>query len=59
MTIRCLCPNCGSPATVTGPSAVGWVSCNKCGHVYRIHDAMEPRRKSSQPANSPHLGVRP
>ncbi len=60
MKMKCLCPNCYHPVTVTGRRSIGWVSCTKCGHVFKVADSVDAGgRKSSLPVNSPHIGLRP
>ncbi|MCG3180264.1 MAG: hypothetical protein BIFFINMI_02622 [Phycisphaerae bacterium] len=44
MKIDCICPNCYRPMPVRSDRRGGWVSCVKCGHVFRFVDAVQATR---------------
>ena len=50
MKVDCVCPNCYRPIPVRPDRNHGWVSCVKCGHVFRMVDAVQalPQRGKSK-----------
>jgi hypothetical protein len=48
MKVDCVCPNCYRPIPVRGDRRRGWVSCVKCGHVFRLGDAVTSATPSRQ-----------
>ena len=59
MKVDCICPNCYGPIPVRGERTTGWVSCTKCGHVFRIADAVAAtplRRRVTGPRTPIRVG---
>jgi hypothetical protein len=50
MKVDSVCPKCYKPIPVRPDRNSGWVSCIKCGHVFRITDAVQalPQRGKSK-----------